>query len=141
MLFGANELGNQNGTVTADELIKFAGAPFLVTTSSTTPASGSCAAQFVVKDAAGVALTVPASLQVFLTTSTATLTRTAAGTGMAVLTNGLVTELDAAHKVWLVTTTAAGLLGVTLTSGAGTYYLAFVLPNGKHVFSSALVVN
>lgn len=61
-------------------------------------------------------------------------------TGLAVLTNGALTELSVG-KVAHVITTAAGLLGVTVTAAAGTYYLSLVLPNGNVITSSALVVN
>ena len=63
-----------------------------------------------------------------------------AATSLAALTNGSLTTL-VTGKVALVTTSAAGLLGITLTMTAGTYYLTFVLPNGKIITSSALVVN
>jgi len=126
------------------EIAKLSGAPFTVTTASTTPASGSCAAQFVVKDADGVAVTVPVSLEAYLTASATGLTHDAAGTSIAVLTNGALTVEDATALVgpfFRITTTAAGLIGLTLTSGAGTYYIAFILPNGKLAMSSAIVVN
>ena len=133
-----------DAAVTSDELAKFSLAPFLVTTTSTTPASGSCAAQFVVKNAAGVAVAVPVCIRAYLTDSATGLTHTAAGTSIAVLTNGALTTDGATPSVgphFTLTTTAAGLIGLTVTAAAGTYYIAFVMPNGKLVMSSALVVN
>ena len=65
---------------------------------------------------------------------------TGAVTSCAVLTNGMVIPLSAT-LAWQVTTSAAGLLGVTLTASAGTYYLAMRLPNGKLLVSDAIVVN
>lgn len=144
---GGLALGSGAGTAitsTAAELNKLDDAPFLVTTDSTTPASGSCAAQFTVKNAAGSAVAVPVSLRAYLTTSATGLTHDAAGTSIAVLTNGALTTDGATPSVgphFTLTTTAAGLIGLTLTSGAGTYYVAFVMPNGKLVMSGAIVVN
>ena len=39
------------------------------------------------------------------------------------------------------TTTAAGLLGITITASAGSYYVAFILPNGKIAVSSVCTIN
>jgi hypothetical protein len=54
-----------------------------------------------------------------------------ANTGIAVLTNGGLFELDAAHKGWKFVTTAAGLLGFTITAAADSYWACFEKPNGS----------
>lgn len=144
---GGLKLGAGAGTAvtaTAAELNKLDAAPFTVTTVSTTPASGSCAVQFAFKDAAGVAVAAPVSGTGYLSTSATGLTHNAAGTSIAVLTNGALTTGGATADVgpfFHYTTTAAGLLGATVTSGAGTYYVAFRLPNGYLAMSDAIVVN
>ena len=141
----AAEINKLDGlATTALELGKLNLAPFLVTTTSATPASGSNAAQFVVKNAAGVAVAVPVNLRAYLTTSATGLTHNAANTSIAVLTNGALTTEGATPSVgpfFTLTTTAAGLIGVTVTAAAGTYYIAFIMPNGKLVMSDAIVVD
>lgn len=127
-------------TVTTAELNKLDGAPFAVTMAST-PASGSCAVQLTFKDAGGAAVTAPVSGIGYLSDSASGLTHTAAGTSIAALTNGALTELVSKGPQFHYTTTAAGLLGITVTSGAGTYYLAFILPNGKLAVTGAVVIN
>jgi len=148
-LVGAGDVSVKANTgsrvkVTDAELAKLSGAPFKVTTASTTPASGSCAAQFVVKTADGVAVNSPVALIGYLTTSATGLTHNAANTSIAVLTNGALSILNPTASIgphFMVTTTAAGLIGLTVTASAGTYYIAWVLPNGKLEMSSAIVVN
>lgn len=108
-------------------------------TTSATPASGSNGAQFTFKDRAGNAISGRRAMTAFLCDVNGDLL--AAGTSLAVLTNGKLAEL-VAGRVALVETSSAGLLGVTLTHGTpGTYYLAFVLPSGRLLVSGALVVN
>lgn len=107
-------------------------------TTSTTPASGTCACQFVFKNTAGAAIASPFASQLYFSNSTGL--AIANVTSAAVLTNGALAELKIGYVDFFVTT-AAGLLGVTVTAGAGTYYISFILPNGAIVTSSAIVVN
>lgn len=105
---------------------------------STTPASGTCAVQLTFKDSDGIALARVTSGLIYMSNSTGL--AIAGATGLAVLTNGALTELSTG-KVAHFVTTAAGLLGMTVTAGAGTYYATIVLPNGKVLTTGAIVVN
>lgn len=107
-------------------------------TTTATPASGTCGVQFVFKNAAGTTIATNRAMVMYLSGSTGL--PVAAQTSVAALINGYV-DTTVTGKVAQVTTSAAGLLGVTLTATAGTYYLSFVLPNGAIITSSALVVN
>lgn len=110
-------------------------------TTSTTPATGSCAVQFVFKDANGVTMAAPVTGRFYLSEVATGLTQDPANTSIAVLTNGAVTELDAAHKAWQFTTTAAGLLGITITALADSYWVVFEGPGGLLIISDECVVN
>ncbi len=103
-----------------------------------TPATGTCAAQFVFKDLDGNALTAPITGSAYFSNSTGL--AYASVTSAAVLTNGAWRDTVAGY-IGRFITTAAGLLGVTVTAAAGTYYLSFELPNGKIITSTALTVN
>ena len=109
-------------------------------TTATVPASGTCAVQLVFKDAAGVTMATPVAGRFYMSNAATGLTRDDA-TSIAVLTNGAVTEMDAAHKAWAFTTTAAGLLGVTITDAADNKWLVFEHPTGKLSISSVCLIN
>jgi 4-hydroxybenzoate polyprenyltransferase len=128
-----------NTAATALELNTLYGVPVTLTTAAT-PATGSNAAQFVFKDAAGAAITGIHSGVCYVTKDAAGASSFAAVTGAATLTNGELFEIGT-KQVYNFITDAAGKLGVTLTSTADTYYMAFVFPNGKVITSSALVIN
>jgi hypothetical protein len=108
-----------------------------VTTVSTTPASGSCAAQFQLINIAGNIGSITAGDLYLSDVNGAMVT---AQTSIVVLTNGAIQQTGTGRTAGF-TSTAAGLLGLTLTAAAGTYYIAFKLPSGKPAISSALVVN
>lgn len=126
-------------TATAAELNAVDGAVLTMTT-ATTPASGSCAVQLVFKDAAGVTMTIPTSGILYLSEVATGLTHDLADTTLAVLTNGALTNIGGAGPS-LFTTTAAGLLGLTITAGADDYWVVVVLPSGKLLISDVCVVN
>ena len=109
-------------------------------TTATTPATGSCAVQLVFKNAAGVTMAVPTSGMLYISEAATGLTHSSKLTGIAIATNGAITDL-VANDVCLFTTTAAGLLGLTLTGAADSYYVVIILPNGKLVISDACVSN
>lgn len=109
-------------------------------TTTATPASGSCGVQFVFKDASGNALTSPVAGILYLSEVSTGLTHNLADTSLAVLTNGALTNIGGAGPS-LFTTTAAGLLGVTITAAADDYYVIFVLPNGSLLISDVCTVN
>ena len=112
--------------------------PASVTTSSTTPASGTCAAQFQLKTAMATNIAAVTPIWLYISTSAGSLTT--AASGIAALTNGALTEV-VSGAICLCTTNASGQLGITLTASSGTYYVSFVLPDGKVAISSALVVD
>lgn len=105
-----------------------------------TPASGSCGVQFTFKDIAGNALEAPVSGILYLTEVSTGLTHNLADTSLAVLTNGALTNIGGAGPS-LFTTTAAGLLGLTITAAADDYYVVFVKPDGSLLISDVCTVN
>lgn len=95
-----------------------------------TPASGSCGVQFTFKDAYGAPVTEPIAGTCYIATDALGLDHAIAGTSFAVLTNGALTNIAGAGPS-LFTTTAAGLLGVTITAVADDYWVVFLLSSGK----------
>lgn len=109
-------------------------------TTATTPASGSCAVQLVFKDADGVTMAVPVSGLLYVSEVATGLSDDPVD-GLAVLTNGSLSNL-VAHGTSHFITTAAGLLGVTIThAGADSFWLVVVLPSGKLLISDECVVS
>jgi len=123
-------------SVTA-ELNTLTGLPAAVTMTAT-PATGTCAVQLTFKDSTGAALGHVVSGYLYFSNSAGT--AVAAATSAATLTNGAIQEL-VTGKADLFITSAAGLLGFTVTAGTGTYYASIVLPNGRVVTTGAIVVN
>lgn len=126
-------------TATAAEINALDGAPLSMTT-ATTPGTNTCAVQLVFKDAAGVTMAVPTSGLLYIS-EVATGLSTDPVDGLAVLTNG---ELDniIAHGLSHFVTTAAGLLGVTIShTGGDSFWLCVILPSGKLLISDECVVN
>lgn len=113
---------------------------FAAVTTAATPASGSCGVQFVFTDVSGNALTVPVAGLLYLSEVSTGLTHNLADTSLAVLTNGALTNVGGAGPS-LFTTTATGLLGVTITAAADDYYVVFVKPDGTLLISDACTVN
>ena len=109
-------------------------------TTTATPASGSCAVQFVFKDVFGNAVTAPVSGLLYLSEVATGLTNDLADTTLAVLTNGALKNLGSAGPS-LFTTTAAGLLGLTITAAADDYWVVFVKPDGSLLISSVCTVS
>ena len=109
-------------------------------TTTATPASGSCAVQFVFKDVNGAALTAPVAGLLYLSEVATGLTSDLADTTLAKLTNGALTNLGSAGPS-LFTTTAAGLLGLTITAAADDYWVVFVKPDGTLLISTVCTVN
>lgn len=124
-------------TASGTELNTLADLPATASMAST-PASGTCAVQLTIKNAAGSAIGHAISGVGYLSTSNGL--AMAAATGVAVLTNGALTEL-VTGTVFHFVSTAAGLLGATVTAAAGSYYITLQMPNGKLVTTSAIVVN
>ena len=109
-------------------------------TTATTPAETTCAVQLVFKDADGEIMAVPTSGLLYLSEDSAGLGSVAADTSLAVLTNGVVTNL-VAHSVSHFITTAAGLLGLTISAATDSYWIVVVLPSGKLLISDECVVS
>lgn len=113
---------------------------FAAVTTTATPATGSCGVQFVFKDAAGNALTSPVAGMLYLSEVSTGLTSDLADTTLAKLTNGALTNLGSAGPSLFVTT-AAGLLGLTITAAADNYWVVFIKPNGSLLISDVCTVN
>jgi len=109
-------------------------------TTATVPAETTCAVQLVFKDAAGVTMAVPTSGLLYLSEAADGLAHHLADTSLALLTNGALTNLGSAGPS-LFTTTAAGLLGVTISANTDSYWIVVVLPNGKLLISDECVVS
>jgi|GEM_PF-2644808 len=105
-----------------------------------TPASGSCGVQFVFSDVAGTTMAVPSAGLLYLSEVATGLTVDLADTTLAVLTNGALVNIGGAGPS-LYVTTAAGLLGLTITAAADDYYVVFVQPSGLLLISSVCTVN
>lgn len=129
-------------TSTAAEINLLDGAPASVTTTAT-PATGSCGVQFVFKMADGTtSITEPYSGIGYISDAANGLASKTVATSVAVLTNGRLSEIaESGHNVFNFTTTAAGLLGLTITATAGAYYVIFVGPTGKLIASTVCTVN
>lgn len=110
----------------------------LSTTMTSTPASGSCAVQFIFKNRAGTAIASPRLLHWYICDVNGV--PTTAVTSVVTLTNGvIVTTKTGAVGIAYVTST--GLLGMTLTMTTGTYYVAFVLAEQRVIVSGAIVTS
>ena len=135
------ELNTLDGvTTTTAELNLLDGVANSFTTTAT-PATGSVGVQFVFRQANGTtSITTPFSGFGYICTAADGLT-TKAVTSIAALTNGRVLNIPTVTSLFHFTTTAAGLLGITITASAGSYYVAFILPNGKIAVSSVCTIN
>ena len=133
------QLNLNSVAVTADsyDLNTVADAIVSMTTTAT-PATGSNGVQFVFLDGTGTAIASKRSLIGYISDIDGA--PVTAVTSFAALTNGSV-DLLIVGKQYRCLTTAAGLLGLTVTGSAATRYVSFVLPNGKILTSSAIVIN
>ncbi|MBT9176376.1 MAG: hypothetical protein DDT20_00689 [Firmicutes bacterium] len=138
---GGLRIGAGAGVVTTGSAAEFnslTAQPASLTTVSTTPAVGSCAVQLSLRDSAAAVLGAAVSGIGYMSNSTGL--AIAGVTSIAVLTNGAITQMVAGQVFNFITTTT-GLLGATVTAGAGTYFITMSLPNGRLVTSSGIVVN
>jgi len=111
-------------------------------TTTATPASGSCAVQFVFKDASGNTITSPVAGTFYLSEVSTGLEVDTADSSVAVLTNGAVTIMDTGvASYYQFVTTAAGLLGLTITAAADDYYVVFIKPDGSLLISTICTSN
>jgi hypothetical protein len=103
--------------------------------------SGDATVQFVFKDAAGVTMATPVVGTFYISEVATGLTVDTLDDSLAVLTNGVITIVDTAVlSYWNFVTTAAGLLGLTVTSNADSYWVIFIHPSGKLVPSGEIVI-
>ena len=110
-------------------------------TTTATPATGTCAVQFVFKDPnTGATINYPISGIGYIAAAADGLA-TKTVTSLAVLTNGRLLNMPTVTSMFQFTTTAAGLLGMTITASAGNNYVVFVLPNGRLLVSTVCTVN
>jgi len=130
---GALELAGVAVTPTAAELniLDNVVGP-TVTLTSETGGSTSCVVQVVFNDAAGNPMATIVSGTVYFSDDAAGLTIDGVDTSVAVATNGALMELDdTGHSVFQYVSSAAGLLGFTITSAAASYYACFPQPDGS----------
>jgi hypothetical protein len=112
-----------------------------VTTTFVDGTDGTGTVQFVFKDAAGVTMATPVAGEFYISEVATGLTVDALDTGLAVLTNGVIDLIDTGvAKYYNYVTTAAGLLGATITSNADSYWVVFKHPTGKLVISDELAI-
>lgn len=105
-------------------------------TTAATPAVGSVGVQFVFKEPiTGTTIAYPISGIGYIAVAADGLA-TKAVTSVASLTNGRVLNMPTITSMFHYTTTAAGLLGLTITASASANYVVFVLPNGKLLVST-----
>jgi hypothetical protein len=107
-----------------------------------TPAAGSCGVQFVFSDAAGTTMATTVAGRFYISEVATGLTVDAADTSVVVLTNGVVNIVDTGvAKYYDYVTTAAGLLGLTITAAADNYWVCFVNQQGGLTISDVCTVN
>lgn len=133
------KIGGAEVTSTPAELNTIDGVATSMTT-TTTPAATTCAVQLVFKDAAGVVMAVPTAGLLYLSEVATGLTSDLANTSLAVLTNGVVVNVGGAGPSMFVTS-AAGLLGLTISAATDSYWVVVILPSGKLLISDECVVS
>jgi hypothetical protein len=112
-----------------------------ITTAWTDGANGTGTVQFVFKDASGVTLTVPSAGLMYFSEVATGLTVDELDTGVAVLTNGVLNIADTgAPSRYHYVTTAAGLLGMTITATADSYWAVFIGIGGKLIISDEMAI-
>jgi hypothetical protein len=108
---------------------------------STTPASGTCAIALTFSDANGDVMATPVAGTLYVSDLATGLEVDVLDTGMTASV-GVVTIVDTGvTSHYNFVTTAAGLLTVTITSGADSHWLCFTAPNGGLVISDECVIN
>lgn len=93
------------------------------------------------KDFEGNNLTVPSTVLAYLTSDSAGLdiNTTSLTTDMSIGTDGSI-NIITAYKVYLLVSEADGAIDISMgyTTGALSFYLVIILPNGKRVVSTAI---
>ena len=127
-------------TSTAAELNAMDNAAIVSMTTTEVGNSDKVDVQLVFKDAAGVTLAEPVSGLLYISKIATGVTMDAADNSIAVLTNGVLTNIIT-HSLSHFVSTAGGLLGLTITSNADSYWVVIVLPNGKLLISDECIVD
>lgn len=127
-------------TALATELNKLDAAPFDVDFTIGTEAANAINVALQLNDAAGVALATRAAVLAYLSDDANgdSIAGTAPDGNVAIGTDGVLIPVVADKAFWLVSE-ADGDIDLDIgESGADTWYLVVVLPNGKLVVSSAI---
>jgi hypothetical protein len=147
MIYGVAQSGGANITATPAEINLNDNQPASVVYKVTQAANaGTVNVGVQVNDAAGVNMGIPVALFQYLSDDSAALTPTTAGpnAGGGVMdgiapSTGKWIHPAATLPAWTAVTTAAGTLTMPIKhSGAGTWYMATVLPNGKLSISGTI---
>ena len=124
-------------TVTAAELNALADVPVSLTVVSTTPGSGTCAAQFAFKNGAGAALSHAVAGIGYISSVDGLADATV--TTFATLTNGVILPITTTGMFKFVTS-ATGTLGITINSaGAAEHYITFINPNNGRLLTTTTI--
>jgi len=103
---------------------------------------GDSTVQFIFEDAAGATMATPVAGSFYISEVATGLTVDDADTSIVTLTNGVVTIIDTGVATYYnFVTTAAGLLGITLTAADDDYWIVFKHPTGKLVISDVIAVS
>jgi hypothetical protein len=138
---GADELNTMDGITASVAELNVVDGVWASFTTATTPASGSCAIAMVFKDAAGVTMTDVVAGAFYISDLATGLEVDVLDTG-ATASVGAVTLVDTGvTSYYNFVTTAAGLLTVTITSGADSHWLCFNSPNGGLTISGECVIS
>ena len=114
---------------------------YSVTTTFVDGTDGTGTVQFVFTDGNGAALTAPITGSFYFSDVATGLTTDAVGTSVAVLTNGSIDLLGVALTQYAFTTSAAGLLGLTIGNGAAdSIWVVFPQPDGTLLISDEMAI-
>ena len=101
---------------------------------------GTGTVQFVFKDADGVTMATPVAGTLYMADAGTGIGKSSI-TSLVELTNGEIEISNTgAPTFYTYITSAAGLLGFTLTAGAAAYYCAFIHPTGKIVTRAVMTI-
>ena len=137
----ADELNKLDGLTATQAELNLNDNVWASITTATTPAAGSCAIALVFKDAAGVTMATPVAGTFYISDLATGLEVDVLDTGAAASVGALTIVDTGITAYYNFITTAAGLLTVTITSGADSHWLCFVHPTGKLVISGECVIN
>lgn len=134
---GKMKIGGVQVLTTAAELNVLDAAPASVTCAAGAEENNSITVTATVKDANGTA--APGAMLCWIASDAAGRTPVATADAVAAGAKGAVVEI-VSKEVYLAITDASGVVEIAITEAgdATTYYLAFLLPNGKIAVSGAI---